>query len=564
MLTSLSIRNFAIIDLSEVELQQGLTVITGETGAGKSILLKALGLLLGERADNTIIRHGSDTCEVNAEFDLSQQPHVQEWLLDQDLLDESDDPTNCLVRRVIKREKAGKSYINGRPVTLALLKTLGQSLIDLHSQHEHQSLLRKTTQQRIVDDAVPGAEHKNDLAKLGEHYQVLKDLQQRAEQSAAEAADVAARIDLLTFQVNELEQLEIQENEFTELESELKRLSHAQELKTGYSQALHQLNEGEQPDVESLLGNSIQQLDALSEYDTKLPAIIELLNSALANVQEAGNDLRHAAEASELDPERLQWVEQRVNAMIELARKHRCSENQLASHLEQMQQELEQLTQQANPEAMAEQLASAEKRYQTVAKRVSKARQKAAASLSSDITEQMQHLGMQGGEFSIQISALSDGQTSSNGNDSIEFTVTTNPGSPLQALTRTASGGELSRISLAIQVISSQTSHAPTLIFDEVDVGIGGGIAEVVGQRLKALALRAQVLCITHLPQVAAQGLQHLLVRKQTDSVDNSTASQLLNLTDGQRTQEIARMLGGVDITEKTLAHAREMLQQAG
>ena len=560
-LSSLSIRNFAIIDQTEIDFKNGLTVITGETGAGKSILLNALNLLLGARADSSMIRHGQDSCEVSANFIITQRPSVQQWLSDHELSEENE----CIIRRVMKRDAASKNYINGRPTTMGLLKQLGAQLIDLHSQHEHQSLLRKTTQQMLIDDlaALSSSTHHQQLIELGALHQQIKTLTAQQQESADNSAEIMAKIDLLTFQTRELEEANVDDNEFAQLEEEYQRLSHAKELLDGFETAIFKLSQDDESNAETLIGSSLQTIETLSQFDANLAETVTLLNGALANVQEAQTNLQHARDKTDIDPERLQWLEQRIDTLINLARKHRCAENQLASHLDELQQVLSTLSKQAkSPEDLAVEIAELTQQYLTFAQPISEARQSAAAQLSQDVTEQMQHLGMSGGHFVASIDTDSE-QITATGIDTIEFQVSTNPGAPLSALNKTASGGELSRISLAIQVITSRSSASPTMIFDEVDVGVGGGIAEVVGARLRELGDHAQVVCITHLPQVAAQGQQHLLVEKQTDINTQKTQTDLLELSNEQRTQEIARMLGGLTITEKTLAHAQEMLKQA-
>ena len=559
--SSLSIRNFAIINQTEINFKSGLTVITGETGAGKSILLNALNLLLGARADSGMIRHGQDNCEVNASFDITKRPSVQKWLSDRDLLEDNE----CIIRRVMKRESASKNYINGRPTTMTFLKQLGAQLIDLHSQHEHQSLLRKNTQQQLIDDlaVLNNPMHQQQLTELNKLYQQIKTLITQQQKSTDNATEITAKIDLLTFQTRELEEASVEDDEFSQLEVEYQRLSHAKELLDGFEAVIFKLSHNDENNAETLIGNSLLSIETLSGFDASLGETVVLLNSALANVQEAQANLQHARDKTEVDPERLQWLEQRIDTLINLARKHRCAENELASHLGKLQQTLGLFSNQAkSPADLADEIAALTEQYLSVATPISEARQNAASQLSKDVTVQMQHLGMSGGQFIASVNSNSE-QITAAGIDEIEFQVSTNLGAPLSTLNRTASGGELSRISLAIQVITSRSSASPTIIFDEVDVGVGGGIAEVVGARLRELGNHAQVVCITHLPQVAAQGLQHLLVEKQTSIDTQETRTDLLELNSEQRTQEVARMLGGIQITEKTLAHAQEMLRQS-
>lgn len=561
-LSSLSIRNFAIIDQTEIEFKAGLTVITGETGAGKSILLNALNLLLGARADSGMIRHGQDSCEVSASFIISQRPSVQQWLSEQDLAEDGE----CIIRRIVKRDSASKNYINGHPTTMTLLKQLGIQLIDLHSQHEHQSLLRKTTQQVLIDDltSLNNPAHYEKLRELNHLYLKIKTLTAQQQESADNSADVLAKIDLLTFQARELEEASVDNNEFTQLEAEYQRLSHAKELLDGFEKAIFQLSQDDDNNAETLIGSSLKTIEPLSAFDSNLEETVSLLNSALANVQEAQANIQNVRDTTDIDPERLQWLEQRIDTLINLARKHRCTENQLASHLCNLQKTLDDLSKQAkSPADLEAEIEVLTQTYLAIALPISESRQRAAIQLSKSVTEQMQNLGMSGGQFAVNIASLPPEMMTATGLDNIEFQVSTNPGAPLSALNKTASGGELSRISLAIQVITSRSSASPTMIFDEVDVGVGGSIAEVVGARLRELGDHAQVVCITHLPQVAAQGKQHLLVEKTTNIATKKTQTDLLELNSSQRTAEIARMLGGIKITEKTLAHAQEMLKKA-
>ncbi len=561
-LSSLSIRNFAIIDHTEIDFSQGLTVITGETGAGKSILLNALNLILGARADQGMIRHGEDNCEVTASFSLKVDDSALEWLKAQDF----DEDNECIIRRIVKRDAGSKNYINGRPTTISNLKTLGTMLVDLHGQHEHQSLLRKGTQYQLIDDLAKAndASHVSDLKQLAQWYKGISHLKQQQSSAADNFTELSAAIDLLNFQSEELEEANVSNEEFPELEAELNRLSHAKELIEGYEESLQELTENTDSNAESLVGKVLQRIELLQEFDEELKAPTEMLHSALANIQEAQHSIQAAASKTELDPERLNWVEQRMETLINLARKHRCAETELGTKLDDISRLLsEKMSANKSPEDLAEDIEKMEAQYFVLSQKVRARRQTAAALISEQVTEQMQVLGMQGGRFAVAVDAMPDNQISSNGNDIVEFQVSSNPGSPLQALNKTASGGELSRISLAIQVITSQSSESPTLIFDEVDVGIGGGIAEVVGSRLKQLSNYAQVVCITHLPQVAAQGHTHLLVNKTSSASSSSTSTELIALPEQERTKEIARMLGGIDITETTLAHAEEMLHKA-
>ena len=555
-LTELSIRNFAIIKQLEIEMDDGLTVVTGETGAGKSIVLDALNLLLGSRAETDMIRHQQDQAEISALFDIKGMPKVEKWMELKDLA--STDPTQCLIRRIVRRNKPTKCYVNDQPTTLATLKELGLMLVDLHGQHEHQSLLRKSTQREIIDQF---ADHDEQLILLAKLASQIKRIEGELSALSKDQSDNADRMDLLSFQLAELDEASVLDGEFEELESEYARLNNAQELISGIKLAIDSLFHNESSNVSSELGKQINQLGELLAFDTNLQPVNELLNSSLAQIEESQTALESALAKIEQDPERLQEAEQRRDTLINLARKHRCAENDLPARHQALQTEYKRLESKHNkPEELQQQLNELLTHYQKTAKLVSQKRCKVAEQLSDLITAQMQDLGMQGGQLRLKVEPQQDEQliVSEHGSDSIEYLVSTNQGVPVKPLHKTASGGELSRISLAIQVITSEKSHTPTLVFDEVDVGVGGRIAQIVGGRLQKLGQTAQVICITHLPQVAAQGDQHIFINKTSNETE--THSTLVKLTKEMRANELARMLGGDKITDRTRAHAEEML----
>lgn len=557
-LKELSIRNFAIIKKLEIELNDGLTVVTGETGAGKSIVLGALNLLLGARAEADMIRHGEDQCEVTALFSVSKLSAVKNWLREHDLISDTESRNYCLVRRILRRNKPTKCYINDQPTTLAALKELGLLLVDLHGQHEHQSLLRVAHQRHIIDQFSGHDDALKALAVLSSRVRRLE--KQLSTMSKAEN-DNADKLELMAFQLNELDEASIQEGEFEELEQEHARLSNAQALTDGIRSSIDQLFESDQSNVSAELGRTIHRLADLASIDTNLQPASDLLNSALAQIEEAKGALESALNKIEQDPNKLVEIEQRRDTLINLARKHRCAENALPERHQLLQAEYSKLeSESSEPEKLEREIERLKEKYYVLAHAVSNRRQEVAADLSSQITLQMQDLGMRGGELKINVEPQIDDTViiSEHGIDQIEFMVSTNHGVPLKPLQKTASGGELSRISLAIQVITSEQSDTPTLVFDEVDVGVGGKIAQIVGMRLRNLGQNAQVLCITHQPQVAAQGHQHLLIDKVADKTD--THSTLIPLDGDLRVGELARMLGGSEITERTIAHAREML----
>ncbi len=569
-LRELNIRNFAIIKQLEIEIDDGLTVVTGETGAGKSIVLGALNLLLGSRAETDMIRHGEEQCEISALFDISKLSGVKNWLELKDLKapsssNEGDESTEaddyCLIRRIVRVNKPTKCYINDQPSTLASLKELGLMLVDLHGQHEHQSLLRKQTQRQIVDQFAGHHDKLLEMAKLtGQIHRIDRELSSITGRNS----DNADRMELMSFQLNELDEANIEPGEFEELTQNQSLLSNAKELIEGIKQASDSLFHNEVNNVSADLGKQINNLSELVEFDASLAPSLELLNSALAQIEEAQGNMDSSLAKIEMDPERLQEVVQRVDTLINLARKHRCTEADLVDRHQALKDEFQRLEKQhAQPEKLEAELRILNDQYYVIANDVSERRQEVAEKLSTAITEQMQDLGMKGGalEILVEPQISDDPIVSENGIDFIDFLVSTNHGMPMKPLQKTASGGELSRISLAIQVITSQQSHTPSLVFDEVDVGVGGRVAGIVGKRLRDLGNHAQVLCITHLPQVAAQGNHHLAVDKVSSSTE--TYSTLVSLNSELRTEEIARMLGGAEITDRTRAHAQEMLDSS-
>lgn len=560
----ISIRNFAIIKHLEIEIADGLTVITGETGAGKSIVLGALNLLLGSRAEANMVRHGEDQCEITALFDVTHLSNVKNWLEQRDLSEELDAAkpherrSYCLIRRIVRINKPTKCYINDQPTTLASLKELGALLVDLHGQHEHQSLLRKATQRDIIDQF---AEHQDQLTKMAALAAQIRRLTTQLDSIRSGNSDTTDRMDLLAFQINEMAEANLTAGEFANLLSDQKRLAHTESLQLGLRQALDHLYTHEDTNISLELGKQINDLSELSQYDSNVGPALETLNNALSQIDDAQSDLERCLARVEADPERLQEIDARLATLVDLARKHRCNEADLLERQEYLQAEYARLEQlREAPEKLAEELTELTEQYLRIAETVSQKRQTVATSLAQEISAQMQDLGMRGGRLEIQVEPQinDDIVVSEHGIDQINYLVSANHGQPLQALQKTASGGELSRISLAIQVITSQRSQTPSLVFDEVDVGVGGKVAGIVGERLRQLGEHAQVLCITHLPQVASQGDHHLAVDKVSSSYD--TYSTLISLGPEQRVEEIARMLGGKEITEQTRAHAAEML----
>lgn len=551
MLTHIHIRDFAIIEELELELYSGMSALTGETGAGKSILLDAIGLVLGDKADSNTVRHGAKKAEITLTVDISKTPHAHNWLVTNELDNDEDD---CILRRIISAAGKSRATINGSPVTLALIRELGEQMVDIHGQHEHQSLMKKDAQRQMLDEF---ADNGSLLAKTRASWKDWKTLQDRLNTLSSENQQHQERIDLLRFQTRELEELALETGETAQLDEELNRLANAGQLQAVTEQSYHKLYDAE-ASAYSALSQQIQELSQLITADQTLSTPLELLQSAQVQLQEAAYLLRDYSGSLELDPQRLQQVEDRIADIRTIARKHRLEPEHLVERCAALQQELATLEGgDYDIDTVRAQLEQAANNYQKHAAALHKNRKKFAAKLSSGVTQAMQELGMQGGEFVIQLNSDST-QFTPHGNNQIEFTVSANPGQPPKPLNKVASGGELSRISLAIQMIAAQKLTLPALIFDEVDTGIGGGIAEVVGAQLRALGDNRQVLCVTHLPQVASQAHQHYKVTKLKS--DNATSTGIQQLTIEERTEEIARMIGGIDLTPATRALATEML----
>ncbi|NMY40717.1 DNA repair protein RecN [Pseudomonas sp. WS 5013] len=554
MLVHLSVHNYAIVEHLDLELQRGMSVITGETGAGKSIMLDALGLALGDRADSGVVRPGADKADILASFDLEDIAEARAWLAERDL--DNDGP--CILRRVITSEGRSRGYINGAPCPLGDLKALGELLIDIHSQHEHQSLLKPDTHRRLLDEYAGSQELARQVQLAAQRWRQTRQELQRLSSSGDEQR---ARHQLLSYQLEELENLALGDNELEQLEQEHKALSNAEQLLGACRQVLDLCSESDAGNVLSALTASLNRLGGFSDQPA-LGEATNLLASAQIQVEEAIGELNRFIDHFDADPQRQQLLEERLDAIYGLARKHRVQPFELAELQQRLLQELEGLN--ADDEAverLGEELAAYERHYREKADELSTLRQQAASRLAEAVQAEMQTLGMPGGRFSIELQAGSSDEPQPQGLEQVEFLVSANPGQPLKSLAKVASGGELSRISLAIQVITAQTSRVPTLVFDEVDVGIGGPTAEVVGQLLRRLGERGQVLTVTHLPQVAAQGHQHLFVHKARGQ--DSTQTAVACLTPDGRVEEIARMLGGVDLTEESLAHARKMVTKA-
>ncbi len=557
MITQIFIRNFAIVEQLELDFIHGMTAFTGETGAGKSILLDAIGLILGDRSNSDTVRHGTDKAEIVCSFDISNIKPAQKWLNENDLLlDEND----CSIRRIVSCEGRSKSYINGSPAPLQSLKQLGEMLVDIHGQHEHQSLTKKDTQRDILDEYSKNKPLLQEVSKIFAEYSAVKNELEALKNNNKTALE---RIDFLCFQTNELESLGLIENEYKKLSEEHRILANAGNISSIGRQVSQLLSENEQFNVNDVLGQSLSLIDSMGIKDERLGTITELLRSAQIQIDEGYNELTSYIDNIDLDPSRLVFVEDRIAAIIDVARKHHCEPTELLTKFDSLKSELSSLENAEHiTEGLEKQLATLKLTYQEKANKLSIKRSKGAKELSKKISTSMDELGMTGGIFEISISNNATEEPLKFGIDKIEYLVSANKGQPLKALAKIASGGELSRISLALQVAAANSIKIPTMIFDEVDTGIGGGIAQVVGNKLRQLSSGRQVFCVTHLPQVASSAHNHLKVEKSVSGGVTKTSINSLKTT--LRVDEIARMLGGITITENTLNHAKEMIEHAG
>ncbi len=554
MLTHILINDLVIVSALELDLGAGMTALTGETGAGKSILIDALGLVLGDKADASMIRIGSARAEVSAGFDLGHCDEARAWLAEQAM----DDGDDCLIRRVLVRGGRARAFINGQSASGTQLRELGDLLVDIHGQHAHQSLLRPAAQRSLLDGY---GGHQAITAEVGELYRQFKDLDGRWRLLTSARDERASRIELLRFQVDELDDLALTDGELECLDGEQRRLANLGSLQATAAALVELLYEGEGA-LRDQLGHAESELAGLARIDDQLGDTRELIAGATLQVQEAATNLRRYLDGLDLDPARLAEVELRLSRLHDMARKYRVLPAELPGTLARLKAELCELEQaDQSIGSLGDERDAARASLLARAEALSAERRAAAQRLSDTVSAAMQELGMTGGRFAVEVTTGDAEQIGGGGLDSIAFQVSANPGQPLRPLAKVASGGELSRISLAIQVATAEVGRIPTLVFDEVDVGIGGGVAEIVGRLLRRLGEARQVLCVTHLPQVAAQANQQLKVQKQ--AVDGETFTEIESLAAAQRVDEIARMLGGTEITATTRAHAREMLGTA-
>ena len=555
MLLSINISNYTLVESLEIEFAQGTTAITGETGAGKSLVLDALGMALGDRADTDTIRHGKERAEITATFDINTIEAAKTWL---DANDFNSDE-NCILRRIYTREGRSRGYINGQPSTMSQLQELGDMLTDIHSQHEHQSLLRKETHRRLLDEYA----NAEDLAtKVAREYSAWHKVRIDLTNLLQRSDELDDRKDLLNFQVNELQQIDLTAKHLEQLELEQKTLANAEQIVQDSHNLLAICEQAEGFNLRDSLNKALSILANIEYKPEALKITEELLQGGLIQIEEAINEISHHIDRFEADPQRLQIVEEQLSAIFQLSRKHRVNPDQLETTLQTLEAELKNLIGGSeNINALEEKLADLASSYEKSAKQLSSKRKAASKAMSKDINRQLQKLSMEGAELLVQLSPVNNCEYRSRGLEEIEFLLATNPGQPHKMLAKIASGGELSRVSLAIQVVAASHSTMPTLVFDEVDVGIGGSTADIVGQLMKQLGERGQVISVTHQPQVAAHAHHHYRASKVIE--DNSAESLMAPLNQQQRVEELARMLGGAKVTKQTLSHASELLSLA-
>lgn len=551
MLTHIHIENYTIAKTLSLDFENGLSVLTGETGAGKSIILGAINLALGARADTQCIRKGAERCDITLCFDIAHLPDMKIWLQEHAL----DDEDTCLIRRVIERNGRSRSTLNGKPCPQSLMRQFAEGVLNIHSQHQHQTLLKPEFQQRSLDSI---AHHQAMLQKISVLHQQWREIETKIRLLKEKTQTNHHELNLFRYQLEELEGLNLKENEWKTLNEEYQQLHNAKTFLTHLNQALDFTVENEKASASLLLQQAIEQLTQIKTENKQLTNIKTLLDTAAIHLEEAGSELNQYRSQIDISAEDLADKDARLAALHDIARKHQVNPEDLMSVKQSLTEKIDQLeNSDAHIEALQEQQAKILKQYQTIASRLTTSRKKAATALNKAITSSMQELGMTGGHFEVRFDAI-EGGISPTGNEKVAFWVCTNPGQDPQPIQKIASGGELSRISLALQVLSAKQEKTPTLIFDEVDVGIGGKTAETVGQLLRQLGNETQILCITHLPQVASQGHHHYHVEKATSSTD--TSSHIKKLTRQKRIEEIARMLSGSKVTEKTLAHAEDIL----
>ena len=554
MLSHLTIRSLAVIDSLEFDCAPGMTALTGETGAGKSIVVDALALLLGARASSDMIRAGAERAEVCGVFETASNESARTWLAHRDF---EEGPGECIVRRVVGPGSRSRAYVNQRPIPLQLLRELGEHLVDIHGQHVHHLLLDRDRQRIIVDDF--GGHHAL-LRQVAETATRWHDLRREIAEIAEQGEDRASRLDFLQFQLDELEGLGLGADEPERLAGEQRRLANAESILDGCHRALDRLDGDHERSAATACVGARRDLELAARHDSRAQEVLDLVDAAAINVTEASTALRGMAETLDLDPERLAEVERRLGLIHDLARKHRVSPRELPARTERLRERVSLLESGEQRAAELERkAANAEVEHRRLCARLTDLRRESAVRLAQGVTQNMAELGMPGGGFAVDIRTIDTPLVSRNGADRVEFIVSAGPGQHPRPLSKVASGGELSRISLAIRVSSVRGSATPTLVFDEADVGIGGRVAEIVGRRLRALGESHQILCVTHLAQVASRAHHQAVVRKSLGH-DGTPGIGMTTVHGQDRIEEIARMLGGERITSKTVAHAREML----
>ena len=555
MLTQLTINNFAIVRQLNIELSQGMSVITGETGAGKSIAIDALSVCLGQRTEASMLREGQERADICATFHLNQNNPAFQFLQENELQD-PDNPEDCILRRIINHDGRSKAFINGIPVSAAQLKEIGQHLIQINGQHASQRLLKSDYQLQLVDNF---CQHTTLLQQMSLDYQTWRNLQHQVKTFQQKCAENEARKQLLQYQVSELDEFNLKENEYEELEADHLRLSNSEELTQLSQSVLQLLSENETVNADSLLYRAVQHLSELCELDNRYTDVQNLLNEALIQVQEATNEIQSLSSNIEQDPALLADIEQRMGQTVQLARKHNVKPQDLLALHRRLKAELNELEDFSGSEEMLiQQEQAAHEKMLATATALHQSRQLGAQKLAQQVTKSIKQLAMEHAEFFIELHNDYD-KISANGADNAIFTLQSNLGQSAQPLAKIASGGELSRIALAIQVQASNQTAIPTLIFDEIDVGISGATANVVGKLLRKLSEKCQVICVTHLPQVACHGTHHFSVEKST--VDQKTETKMTALSPQQRVKALAKLLGGSKITDAVLANAQEMLE---
>lgn len=555
MLTQIQINNLATIHEVKLDISAGTTVITGETGAGKSILIDAIELALGDRATSDVVRTGQDKADISLTFDISKLPDARDWLKNYDL---DNNNNECIIRRTINKDGRSRSYINGMPTTLQPLRELSELLISIHGQHEHQALLKSETQRALLDRFAGHIDLVDKVRALADEWNTfsnqISDLQKISN-------DRKQHSEFLKFQLQELEELNLTPDEFQTLDLEHKQLANSDELLQNITHALNSLADNEEQNAAHCLHQALQSIETVQRVDPKIENWVESIKNAIIHVSDAEDELRRYLDHVSLDPERLQMIEHRISLLFDMARKHKVAPQELFEHQQKLAKEYAELA--GSDERLAElkqQLDMLEKHYHEVAHRLSQSRLKAAKKLADEITATIRELALPHAEFHVLFEMENFSHPLPHGMEKVIFEIKTNIGQDLLPLAKIASGGELSRISLAIHLATAEKHTIPSLVFDEVDVGIGGGTAEVVGRLIRRLGDSHQVFCITHAPQVAAQGHHHLRVEKHIQN--DVTYSRIQILNQDEKVKELARMLGGMEITQKTLEHAKEMLDK--